>query len=77
LAEGVVVCDFWSGGAASNKVPQAIAVRRLAETRRRRRFTDPSRRKQQIVDSSPEYHRLKWARLDPRQGLRRDKRRQR
>jgi hypothetical protein len=57
------VCDFWSGVAASNREPQAITVRRVAETVGRRRFTDSSRTKQQIANSSPEYHRFKCPNL--------------
>jgi hypothetical protein len=42
LAVEAFVCDFWSGGAASSREPQAIRVRRLEETSGRRRFTDSS-----------------------------------
>jgi hypothetical protein len=59
LAVEEAVCDFWSGGAASSRVPHAIRVKRLAETTGRRRFTDSSIEKQQAAKSSPEYHRLK------------------
>ena len=63
LAVEEAVCGFWSGGAARSREPQVVRVRRVAETRGRRRVTDSSRRKQQIANSSSEYHRFKGPKL--------------
>src|ERR1700676_438650 len=65
FAAEAVVCDFWSGGTASSRVPQVMRGRRRAGTNGRRGVTDSSIRKQLAANSSPEYHRLKWLRLDP------------
>src|ERR1700686_3587826 len=65
FAAEAVVCDCWSGGTASSRVPQVMGVRRRAETNGRRRVTDSSIRPELAANSSPEYHRLKWLRLEP------------
>src|SRR5260221_11738320 len=65
FAVAVFVCAFLSGGAASRRVPQASTVRRLAETIKRLRFTDSSRRKRRLMNSRPEYHRFKCSNPAP------------